>query len=187
MKYQHIMLDTETLGREADAVVLSIAMVKFNFGSCVSVETDSGMQVFPEVQRQMKDRSVSWATIQWWMEQSEDARCAIIQPCRIPMEWALVNVRSYIDSKEYKVWANGAAFDPPLIRHLFNQYGIEEPWDFRRILDMRTMKWLSKFDSKGVPQRDNAVKHDALSDCFWQIDVLNAEFNKIKGTPLEFK
>lgn len=183
MKYQHIMIDIETLGRNADAVILSVAMVKFNFGKSTVAEHDLGIQLFPEVQKQFKNRSCDWNSIQWWLKQSEDTQQAMIdnERHRVTMERVVESIRIYIDSKDYKIWANGASFDPPIVRHLFSQYNIKEPWDFRRVFDVRTINWLSKIDSKSIPLHADGIKHDALSDCLWQIDVLNAQYNEIKN------
>lgn len=179
MKYSHIMLDLETLGNTADAVILSVAMVKFNLDE----EHDDGMQVFLDVEEQMlAGRSCRWSSIMWWMEQDDAARKTMLaaEDRRLPVAVALEKVRTYINSTEYKIWANGASFDPPVLSLLFKQHMIEVPWNFRNLLDIRTIKWLSKVRTDDVPDIVGGTKHDALTDCLWQIQYLLRAMEVIK-------
>jgi len=160
----HIMVDCETLGTTADAVILSIGAVKFNletgdiddagFYSSVSIESNLAWK-----------RRVQEDTLLWWMNQEAAARQVFFEP-KDTLEEALVNFSDWIGNGDFHVWSNGADFDIPMLAHAFSTCGIEIPWKFFNSRCFRTYKNLP--GARQVKAPAVGVKHNAMADAYNQ-------------------
>lgn len=157
---KHVMVDLETLGTSADAVIMSIGAVRFDLetgdiddlGFYASVSVDSNLEL---------KRRVSEDTLLWWLKQSPAAQKVFHEP-KIELPEALADFSDWLGTDDNYMWSNGADFDLPMIAHAYTQARIEVPWKFWNSRCMRTYKNLPgakniKFDAEGV-------KHNALSD-----------------------
>ncbi|EEW4869697.1 exonuclease, partial [Escherichia coli] len=103
--WHHLMIDLETMGTGPDAQIASIGAVFFDpqtgemgpvFNKTIDMKTGGG--------------TVNISTIEWWLQQSSEARTAILTD-KIPMDDALLQFREFIDenSGEFfvQVWGNG--------------------------------------------------------------------------------
>jgi len=177
MNYPAIMIDLETLGTRADAVIISIGAVKFdpnsdahdNNGFYSSVSVDSNTEA---------GRHISEATLNWWMEQPLDAR-AVFQEPKNTLASALDNFVDWIGPGKYQMWSNGSDFDIPMIGHALVTHGKEIPWDFWDNRCFRTIKNLPM--CKNAPKVLNPGKHNALSDALTQAKQLQQYFKIIYG------
>ena len=69
---KHVMLDTETLGTTADAVIMSIGAVKFDLDS--TAISDGGFYASITVESNLSlGRRIQEDTLIWWMNQGADA------------------------------------------------------------------------------------------------------------------
>lgn len=167
---KHIMIDTETLGTSADAVILSIGAVKFDlvtgeiddggFYSSISVESNLAWK-----------RRVSEDTLLWWFKQPAAAQQVFFEP-KETLETALEQFSDWVGDGDYEVWSNGADFDLPMIAHAFTQTGIEIPWKFWNSRCFRTYKNLPGAKAIKVPTA--GVKHNALADALTQAQTVCA-------------
>jgi hypothetical protein len=162
-----IMIDLETLSTGPDAIVLSIGACVFDIKSQQILSTF--IQI-PDVQDQMKKgREIEASTLKWWFGQSDAAKKVFHEKAR-PTEEVLKTFSQWIANnvllkKDRKVWGNGSHFDISILENLFKQYGIEVPWLYYNVYDLRTFKRFVGLNAKVEKQ---GVNHNALDDAIGQ-------------------
>ena len=164
------MVDLETLGTTADAVILSIGAVKFdlesdsmdNEGFYASISIDSNMEYKRRIQED---------TLLWWFKQSFDAQKVFHEP-KQSLSSGLEELSDWIGDTSYSMWSNGADFDLPMLSHAYTQMGMETPWKFWNNRCFRTYKNLP--GAKNAVVKNSGVKHNALDDAVTQAISLQA-------------
>lgn len=159
-----IMVDTESLGTAADAVILSIGAVKFNLetgeiddnGFYASVSIESNLDLGRRIQED---------TLLWWFKQ-EIAAQSVFHEAKVDLGTALTELSDWISTDDYTLWSNGADFDLPMIAHAYTQLKIETPWKFWNSRCFRTFKNLP--GAKAVKVPFTGTKHNALADAYHQ-------------------
>lgn len=165
---KNLMIDTETLGRTPNAIILSIAAVKFEF-STDRIEKFS-VNIDPADCRNyglVSDKE----TIDWWKNQSNDALAAFTTD-QITLDEALYKLSAFIGT-EYRdmvVWANGCAFDIPILEWAYRAVQRKTPWKFWNIRDTRTIFKVCDIDMRTYERV--GVYHNAVDDCLTQIKAL---------------
>ncbi len=166
---RRIMFDTETLGTSSSSVILSIAAVEFDdknlgrrFHQRISI--DSCLK---------HGLTVDGNTIEWWMEQSAEAR-DIFKRTSLPLDRVLIDLAMWLDWSEVdEVWANGSDFDFPIIANAFKAIGAgNPPWPYFKIRDFRTIKKMYAKDVADAAMVVPLVRHDALEDAIAQAMTL---------------
>jgi len=161
-----IMLDLETLGTDSNSVVISISAVEFNRRTGkIGREFEIGLDKFEQIE---KGGVVDTATVEWWAEQSEDAKEEIN---RLHKQLVAIALNQYADwvrqSTANTVWGNGATFDNVILENLFKRHGVNYPtkfWDNRCV---RTLCDLLRINPKKT--KFIGVKHRGIDDCKHQI------------------
>lgn len=163
-KFNHIMVDIETMAKSSYAVIVSIAGVEFDintgqtgntfytnvdFQSCVKV----GLKTDAE-------------TVQWWCEQSNEALLAL-EEHKEPLEVALKMFKKFFKHNDYQVWGNSARFDLGILENAFEVLNIEIPWNF---YNERCVRTLVSFAPE-IKKNSNFIgtPHNAIDDCLHQI------------------
>lgn len=172
---KHVMLDLETLGTTADAVILSIGAVKFNLesnaisedGFYASVSIDSNL---------MAGRIVSEDTLLWWMEQSREAR-EVFYEAKGSLDRALENLSDWFGDDDYCVWSNGADFDIPILAHAYAQLKMELPWRFYNTRCVRTYKSLPCASRVAKPVNDHNALRDAINQARY-VQAIHAQLTQ---------
>ena len=177
-----IMLDLETLSTRPNAVITNLAAIKFDpFGNDInSIDGDTiKMNTF---YRRVDPGSFDWpsahideGTIEWWSKQKPEALDEVINPDdRHDVRDVLKDFYKWA-GKPRRVWANGAAFDFPILETANDTLGFTSPWRYWQAMDARTIYKL-------VPDHFNPAqsKHHALYDCLNQIQKLNDCLKKLK-------
>lgn len=167
---KHLMVDLETLGTTADAVILSIGAVKFdpatgeidNDGFYRSVSIESNLEY---------KRRISEDTLLWWLKQGTAAQ-QVFHEAKEDLHTALVEFSEWIGTDAYEMWSNGADFDLPMLAHAYTQLQVEIPWKFWNSNCCRTYKKLPGAKEIRVPTI--GVKHNALSDAYHQAQTVAA-------------
>lgn len=161
---KHVMVDLETLGTTADAVILSIGAVKFDLdtgeiddaGFYSSISVESNLQY---------GRRISEDTLLWWFKQEAAARQVFFEPKEV-LNDSLAQFSDWIGVGDHYMWSNGADFDLPMLAHAFTQTGVEIPWKFWNSRCFRTYKNLPGAKAAKVPH--TGLKHNALADAHSQ-------------------
>lgn len=172
---KHVMIDLETLGTTADAVIMSIGAVKFDLesdgmddaGFYASISIDSNLDL---------DRVIQEDTLVWWTQQSEAARAVFTEP-KQSLGDALASLVEWLGHNKRCVWSNGASFDIPMLEHAYRQLGWEAPWEFRNSRCVRTYKSLPWADRVPKPVND----HNALRDAVNQARYVQAIHARLKA------
>lgn len=171
------MLDLETLGTVADAVICSIGAVKFDINS--DALDDNGFYASVSIDSNLEaKRRIQEDTLIWWTKQSASAQTVFHEP-KEHLRAALINLSDWVGDGDFEVWSNGADFDLPMLSHAFTQQGIETPWKFWNSRCFRTYKNLpharqAKFVASGI-------KHNAMSDALNQARHLQAIQRVVSG------
>ena len=173
-----IMIDLETLSTTPNSVILTIAGIRFNFSKDYRAVTDPyDMDFFycrVDTDSQ-SNRHIDPSTLQWWSNQKEDIREEAFNPeDRLSLEDAMTAF-NYWASGADRYWANGAAFDFPILETANDTLGFTSPWRYWQAMDARTIYKL-------VPEHysPKQLKHHALYDCLNQIHKLNDCLLKLK-------
>ena len=171
------MIDIETLSTEFDAVIISVAAVRFDLStgeresndfycridkqSCVDV----GLKIDPE-------------TVDWWMNQEDNARNEFLRNNdRYSLQESLKKLSVFIP-KNAKVWSNGSTFDLVIIRNAYKVCKMDLPWEFFNERDVRTLSDLIPSIKANEPFI--GTKHNPLWDCFHQIKYCSKVYQKLK-------
>ena len=158
------MFDTETLGKRAGCVVLSIGAVTFDENG-LGTEFHAVLSVAEQMARGL---TVDRETFEWWEKQSPEARATFAAAHAVrggtlaALEW----FASFLARAESPLlWANGAEFDPPILEAVYAAWGLPKPWEYRNVRCFRTLYAITP----GVPKPpDIGTHHNALDDAKWQ-------------------
>ena len=167
---KHIMLDCETLGTTANAVILSIGAVKFDLVS--DKIDDAGFYASIDIESNLEyGRRIQEDTLLWWLKQDAAAQ-QVFHEAKTNLAEAMIDLSDWIGDDSYTVWSNGADFDLPMLAHAYSQIGVEVPWKFWNSRCFRTYKNLP--GAKDIRLPALGVKHNALSDAYQQAQTVQA-------------
>lgn len=173
--YTDLMVDLETLGTEPGCVILEIGLCAFNRHN--SGRAWQAISIFPSIEEQTSlGMKIDYNTMNWWLEHPE-AHEVQKSAARVPMADAqaqLVNFWTGFCNKESYIWAKGTPFDISILRTI-----IMEPWGFRQIHDLRTLKLIYP-DWPGSEMRliDHVGRYDAMKqaeEVQWICSMLGRE------------
>lgn len=162
-KYQHFMLDLETLATRVDAAVTQIGLCAFDPFQVNADRTGVTVNVRPHPACYIDPK-----TVYWWMGQSEEARLSVFDwECAHELEVALRIVRDWLEhwrdpNAEIRIWAMPAAFDVSIYENLCRVTGTEIPWKYNSSRDLRTL-----MEAAGMGKADRVmpiIAHDAGAD-----------------------
>lgn len=169
----HIMLDIETLDTAQSAVVLSIGAVVFDphskeLGEKFYVEFTTDLDT-----QQRVGRTMSAATVVWWMQQGAAAKQIFADPApegvrRVSTAQGLTEFASFVarnGGKEAQLWGNGSDFDNVIVGSLFDSFGLTKPWSYSKNRCYRTVKRLF---GESVKLSRQGVHHNGLDDAITQ-------------------
>ena len=172
----NIMIDIETLSTEFDAVILSIAAVRFDLktGDRSSEDlyiridkqscADVGLKIDPD-------------TVDWWLNQEDNARKEFLRnDDRKELAEALRRLSIFIP-KDSKVWSNGSTFDLIILRSAYKACKLKLPWEFYNERDVRTLSDLIPTIKENEPFV--GTKHHPLWDCFHQIKYCSKVYQQL--------
>ncbi len=178
-----VMIDLETLGTDNDAHILSIGAVVFDRVTGAIPDEFYASNLTCE-----QGRKVDIDTVRWWMQQDKDAK-DIFSGEPVTIGLALLELKRWFaesvcadDSRIHPlVWGNGSTFDISILTHACNQAGMEIPWRFWDVRDVRTVVDLAagKVDKKSYPF--NGTKHNALDDARHQVWYLVPMIQALAG------
>lgn len=153
----NVVIDLETLSLRPNAVILSIGAVAEN-GEQFYVELDWRMQ-------ENMDRDIDADTCLWWGQQEKDL-CPLNGTKSI--HEALDELAEWLAPYEKDnlfVWARGPQFDIVILEQAYKFLGIEVPWKYSKVRDVRTaIHCKALFYEDYKPIRKHHALDDAICD-----------------------
>ena len=180
------VFDVETLGKESNSVILSMAAIYFDpdKGPSYKEMYDDAFFVKFDVVDQMKrlDRKVGKTTMQWWAKQCDNVKLKSFKPnpsIDVKFEDGYEAMRQWAASKnddKCYVWARGN-LDQLVLDSFEEQLELKPIWPFSRWRDVRTAidflygvtngyvtvevpPWVESFDPAL-----HVTKHNPIDDC----------------------
>jgi len=173
-----IMIDLETLATTPDSVVLTIAGIRFNHSKDYkNIRNPYDMDFFycrvnTDDQTQ---RYIDPDTLAWWAKQDEDIKAeAFDTDNRLSLNDAMTAFNYWARGGD-RYWANGSAFDFPILESCNANLGNANPWRYWQVMDARTI--FKIVSNHYVPTQS---KHHALFDCLNQIQRLTDCLSRLK-------
>lgn len=162
--FKHLMVDIETMGNQSYSAILSIAAVEFN------IETgEIGNKFYEKVSLEsclQNGLIVNADTIEFWMQQSKEAKNEIFSNKCVDLSTALHKFSLFCNDK-YQIWGNSARFDLGLLQNAYNKLNLKTPWSFRRERCLRTLVSFAPHIKDFI--KFEGIRHNALDDCIHQI------------------
>jgi hypothetical protein len=140
--FPDLMVDLETYGTAPGCVILEVALVAFDRNSDRRIAYDS---FFPDItEQQSMGFTIDNETMKFWAD-NQEAWTNQLQAMREPVATVVGRINAFWNDHchvdKTVVWAKGTPFDFPILRTI-----LKDPWSFRNIHDMRTLKFVSKSD-----------------------------------------
>ena len=197
------IFDVETLGKESNSVILSMAAIYFDTTKTPSHTElrESAFFVKFDVEDQIKslNRRVGKSTMEWWSKQCDNVRAVSLKPNKaidVKFENGYEDMRAWAKSKNDTncwIWARGN-LDQLILDSFEEQLEIEPIWPFARWRDVRTAidflygttkgyckvvtpPWVETFD-KDL----HITKHNPIDDCV--LDAMMLMYGVGNDTPL---
>lgn len=176
-----LILDEETLATDSDrAVIWWTCLIGYDIAKdeIIPVRHDQFYPIQPQLD---KGRVIEADTMLFWMDQPDEVRklmleCASNDPSEITS--LLVNFttmfNAMVDNRPYELYANSPSFDCNKLKSLFNDWGFEAPWDFRKERCLRTLCSTAGIDQYAVPKVPGFIKHHAFQDCRQELAIYKA-------------
>ena len=165
MADRHLQIDIETLDVSVTSVILAIGAVAFNpRGNGLEGEPTFHTTISRKTQR---DRSVSQQTVEWWQQQSEEARASVFGGDLLPLHMALTNLTHWINRLQptcTRVWAKSPDFDCAILTHACKSNNLIWPFKFWEARCVRTIIELAYPEGDFPIMKTEGPKHDALTD-----------------------
>ena len=177
MANKRVMLDLETYSTASNACILSI-------GACFFDEEKIGATFYQPLQYHNQvtsfGRHVKLETVQWWSEQSEEARQVFNDPKAVELPHGLQLFSDWIAGVPVEMWGNGADFDCVILGNAFEATTIQRPWMYSNNRCFRTLKNLVKLrPGFGLPARVG-THHNALDDAIYQAQCAQVYLRELK-------
>lgn len=169
-----VMIDLETLGVSAEAVILTVGAVKFDPYS--TREPYDAFYAKLNVEEQVAaGRTIDESTIEWWSKQDDGVvQEALGDEGRISMEQFYKDFNKFLVGVDY-YWSQGTTFDIVILEHFYKvTNGWPIPWHFWKTKDSRTI--LSTFGDGR--RKEKGRHHNAVADAYDQAIALQEVFQK---------
>ena len=187
-KFNHVMLDLETLSLRSDACIVQIAAVAFDIetgelGPRFNAYVNESCLVGAKVGH------IDVSTVGFWMRQKfaptlgasitdEDEQRNLYDALGEFDQWFAnlaedtceAGASSVVETaEEISLWSHGAGFDIPILAEAYNRALIGEvPWHYRAPRDTRTLFAVAP-GGMPKPPKAEAREHDAQYDCEYQL------------------
>lgn len=183
------IFDVETLGKESNSVMLSMAAIYFDPETKPSYEDlyNSAFFVKFDVEDQVRrlDRKIGKTTMQWWAKQCDIVKAKSLKPNKavdVKFEDGYEAMRKWAESKkddQCYVWARGN-LDQLVLDSFEEQLEIKPIWPFNRWRDVRTAidilyntsNGYCPVNYTGFSAESKVIKHNPVDDCAYDAMML---------------
>jgi hypothetical protein len=172
------MIDFETWGNTAGAVVVQIGAVYFD---PKTGDLGKELKLWVNAEEEMrKGFRANADTLYWWFTQSKDAQdSAMGKPNdRVGCNMAWRSFNQFLAQAE-SIWCH-ATFDGAILNTHLKYLGIRPTFKYWAIKDLRTLIEMAGIDTR---QYKTGVLHDAVVDCKNQIRYTCDAFKVLGGRP----
>lgn len=179
--YRDVMVDLETTGTLPDRhAIIQIAAVQFDLEYGTVGESYNRCMFIPP------HRSWDEGTRNWWAGQDPEILQAILQRAEDPATIMQDFCNWAYPAGSMHFWSKPTHFDFNFVSSYCHDYELPNPFHFRVANDLNTFLRALSFPNE-VPDIEISVPgqaHDALHDCFYQIKMLFAHYNRHIGVGL---
>ena len=164
--FKHLMVDIETMGTEPYSSIVSIGAVEFDLQT-----GKTGKSFYRNISLKSCEEiglKLNADTVMWWMKQSDEARESLTYGPVDDIVAVLDSFTDFCSQEKYEIWGNSARFDLGLLQNAYDVIGEPIPWDHRKERDVRTL--VALYPKAKKAQTWDGTDHNALSDCYKQID-----------------
>jgi len=125
-------------------------------------------------------------TVQWWSEQSDEARAAFANP--VDLRDALDRFTAWLNglwdepgTPDLRLWSHGPSFDVSILSAAYRAVGLPEPWHYRAPRDTRTAFDMAGVDdhSAWLGQYSTGTHHHALDDAICQARAVCSAWGRV--------
>ena len=175
-----IMIDLETMGTSPNSAIVSYGAAAFDYKT-----GEIGHTIYRviDLRDTMKypEFNIEAGTLYWWLEQSEEARQALVQDDnRESLLQAMLSLETFIlgvgNPHRLRLWGNGPTFDNAMIRYTHRvARGTDLPIPFWNDRCVRTVKGFypdNMFKEWRIDNSRRGTYHNALDDAKYQIKYL---------------
>jgi hypothetical protein len=171
---KNAIIDIETLGIGANPYVLTLA--------ATTLEDDQKAIHLRLDLEQQNDGTLTEGTLAWWMSERHSAQFAanINMTPVVGVKTALMALNDFLiggmrreeGMKNLRVWTWGIAFDIPNLESLYRRFGVDIPWHYQNVCDLRTLALTNKdikaeVDAMGFKGRPHSALRDAITERKW--------------------
>lgn len=186
-----IMLDIESLALGAACIVTQAAIHSFALDDPETTLFASSRHfpIEPQLEALLPARKLSAKTLGFWLRQGDDARLKLASHLEGDLDELTALLRAFVrdfkqateglSKHDYEVWAKGPQLDVAAMESLLTQCGIEVPWDYASVADLRTLMRLAQLHVSEVPQPEGFVHHDAGWDNVFQIKCYSIAMSRL--------
>lgn len=186
-----LMIDIESLDLGPRPVITQVALLGYdlNEDELLEIRHTHFYPIEPQ-QKIIPARTISASTIAWWMTQSDEAREKFELSTATDFEDLVALARNLVTvfnqltdngKANYEIVAKGPQFDIVALETLLKEVGLEVPWKYDRVRDLRTMLSLAGINPKNVDKPAGMVPHVAMWDSRWQIEQYLAVRKALAG------
>lgn len=184
-----MMIDIETLDTKASSVVIQTACVIFDYNDKGQVSIIGEGNSFLNVGDQLKiGRTISEDTVKFWLSNSDNQGVLgdiLSQGSKFEKgqlkDMVQDTLTLFKDTPDVvEIWSQGPTFDIIILEDMCKQLGLQVPWKFYQVRDLRTVQKFVGDDAKSIKMKAENSNHNALDDCHSQIKLLQHFIKKAK-------
>ncbi len=175
-----VMIDIETLDVGPRSLITQIAAIAFDMEDEEKLIHGGTFNAMLPMEPQLKllsPRTISAETLNFWMQQKDVVRKKFegviddqYSSLLIHLQTLHMTVRNAIKGADYMIWARGPQFDIVNVESLLHDCGLDAPWRYNRVADLRTIMMLANVPTADIPRPADWPEHDAYYDCRYQIN-----------------
>jgi exodeoxyribonuclease VIII len=173
-----MMLDLETAGTGPTAAIIQIGAVVFALDDPLTSWTFERTVALQS--SLFAGGSVDVATIDWWCNRPIETQEAVANQA-VTLLSALTGFTDWFNEQQDPIylWANGAAFDPPILESAYRSLGLPVPWKYSLVRDTRTLYQLAT-DLAGWVKPMRKTAHTALADAIAQTEDVRGAYAALR-------
>lgn len=166
----HLSVDIETLGKNPDAVVLTIGLSVFNMNGVIHSEQVN----LDRTEQSRLGRHIDPETVDWWMRQSDVARADTFPgDGYLSVRSGLSLISALWEQHNLKwAWGLSAQFDLGILEDLHRSVDYRHPWSHRQSMCLRTLSKLRPSVERPKAVTAHSAKSDAIAQAEWAIRML---------------